>query len=591
MTSVRVRLSGAFGRFWLRRQDGWYGRFVESRAYAPTILFVALSGFALVLVILSLAVIAYSAAWLVWSLVAVAAYLLLLMFLTSFGVTAAHSAKHAETPAELHARCRRLLLQHDFEIRHETPGSLLAARGIEAGAESEWRNFPLEITATVDPSEGGATLSVRCTGESAAHRFVRRLILKTCEATANLDDKALQALDKALVMRRGGLFQGGLASHVFAALLICTVLSAVLVAGVSYGLATFVLDATVASAATEDARRLQFQLASEIDRPLRSDVGRLARALEKTAPRSVAPREVLRDLESSSVPGELVVAVMQPAGGIALIHPSGSGPLAARLTPQVVKEMPHRLLYRVGDRILHALPHTSTRDLETRLGLKAGELVIGMALSHDDLARLAPRSIAIGPMEITFFDTGRPILRYTWRPGKEPKVDGGSGILPRDVIASAAKSKEDDWTAIFKNVLFGGSFEGTTVRIETRDHVPYRVVYSVSQRGSAATGWDGISIVREYDQKFETRDWIPSLAISLALLAMLPVLILAIALAKLVSDRVSRPVLQIRDALRSIAEGEYAVRVDTSRSDEIGKLQKLVKRTAKALRKRESGRS
>jgi len=61
-----------------------------------------------------------------------------------------------------------------------------------------------------------------------------------------------------------------------------------------------------------------------------------------------------------------------------------------------------------------------------------------------------------------------------------------------------------------------------------------------------------------------------------------------ILVATILSGRIARPVLQVRDALRCISEGDYSVRMEAKRSDEIGQLQKLVNHTAEELRKRES---
>lgn len=590
MTSMRFKLSRVFGAFWLRRQDGWFGRFVESRAYLPAIICVAGAGFVFVLAVLGLAVLDHGLAALLWSAVTVATYLLVLLFLTSFGASVAQTVGHDASPAELLARCRKLLEQHDFEIQRATPDRIVAARGARAGAESEWRNFPLEVVATVALSGESATLSVCCTGESAANRFVRGLIRGTAEASAKLDHASLQALDKTLVMRHGGVFQSGLASRVFIALLTCAVVSTVLLAGVSYKLATFVLDFTLASAAADDVRRLQFQLVSGIDAALRLEADRLASMIDKSESRGNAPAEVLPALAPFRAPGEFIAGLVQPDGGVALIQLSRPGSPGARWTPDVYQEVQARALVRLGDKVFRKLPQTQARDLEARLGLKAGGLMIGTALTHGDLARLAPAALESGSLEITFFDSGRPFLRYAWHPGKGLHVDGGSAALPGDVIANAARRLEADWTVIFKDVLFGGDFAGTAIRMERHDGALYRVYYNVSKESGAGTGWDGVSVARSHDPALETREWILPLATSLALIALLPVLILTTVLANLVSNRISRPALQIRDALRSLAEGDYSVRVEPTRSDEIGKLQAQLNQTAGELRKRQSGR-
>ena len=221
MASPRLKLSRVLGGFWWDRRDGWYGRFVESGAYPiATNLLVAL-GFACVLVVLGYAAFARSAGALLGAVAALVGYLLSIAFLTSFGASAAQSARHPGTPADVLARCRQLLERHDFVFSGETASALAAARGAGAGTESKWRSCPLELGASVTAEGNETRLSVRCTGESGQQRFVRGLILKTAEAAANLDRASLEALDKTLVRRPGALFQGGLGTAVLTAMLAC----------------------------------------------------------------------------------------------------------------------------------------------------------------------------------------------------------------------------------------------------------------------------------------------------------------------------------------------------------------------------------
>jgi len=195
-----------------------------------------------------------------------------------------------------------------------------------------------------------------------------------------------------------------------------------------------------------------------------------------------------------------------------------------------------------------------------------------------------------GNLEITFFDSSRPFLRYAWRPGKGLQVDAGAGTLPADVLANAARRLGSDWTEIFWDVLFGGDLGGVAIRMETREGAPHRVHYSVAKKEGGKDAWDGVSVARSYDPTFETREGILPLAIALALIALLPVMIVTVALANFISNRISRPALQVRDALRSIGEGDYSVRVQPARSDEIGQMQAQLNKTAEELALRENAR-
>jgi methyl-accepting chemotaxis protein len=165
-------------------------------------------------------------------------------------------------------------------------------------------------------------------------------------------------------------------------------------------------------------------------------------------------------------------------------------------------------------------------------------------------------------------------------------VDGGSGTIPADVLASAARQLDADWTAIFRDVLVGGDVGGAAIRADMRDGTRYRVAYRVTRKEGASGAWDGVSVARSSEHGFETREWILPLAVALSLIALLPVLIVTVVLASVISNRISRPALQIRDALRSIGEGDYSVRLTPSRGDEIGQVQVQLNKAAEELEKR-----
>jgi HAMP domain-containing protein len=289
----------------------------------------------------------------------------------------------------------------------------------------------------------------------------------------------------------------------------------------------------------------------------------------------------MRGLAPFSVPGEFLAGVAEPQGKVALFSPA-----SLQWTQDSLFGARRYGLARLGDRIVRELPQPQARDLEAQLALKPGQLIIGASMTHADLARLAPERIDSGSLEITFFESSRPFLRYAWRSGKGVRVDGGSGALPADVLANAARKLDSDWTAIFRDVLIGGDVGGTAIRKESRNGAPHRVYYRVTRKDGGKDGWDGVSVARSYEPTFETREWILPLAVALALIALLPVLIATFMLASLISSRISRPALQVRDALRSIGEGDYSVRLTPTRGDEIGQVQAQLNRTAEELEKR-----
>ena len=581
MALARLKLSRILGGFWWERRNGWYGRFVESGAYPIAVnLFVAL-GFAGVLAVLGYAAFARSGGALLGAIAAVIVYLFVIAFLTSFGASVTHSARHAGTPTDVLVRCRKLLERHDFVLNADGTGAIEATRGAGAGTESKWRSCPLQLRAAVTAEGNETLLSIRCTGESAQHRFVRRLIWKTAEAAANLDRASLKAIDKTLVRRPGALFQGGLGTAVLTAMLACALLSTVALVAVSYRLSVYVLEMSQASAADDDVRRLQLQITTRIDSVLHAEAERLAGKLEKVGVKGTAPAEALRSLAPFSVPGELLAGVAEPQGKVALFTPA-----SAQWTQDSLRGVRTYGLARLGDRVVRELPQPQARGLETQLAIKPGQLVLGASLTHADLARLAPERVDSGSVEITWFEAGRPFLRYGWQPGKGVRVDGGAGAIPGDVLVAAERRLEGAWTAIFRDVLVGGDVGSTAIRSEMRDGARHRVYYRVNRKDGAGGGWDGVSVARSYEPTFETREWILPLAIALALIALLPILIATVMLATMISNRISRPALQVRDALRSIGEGDYSVRLTPSRSDEIGQVQAQLNKTAEQLEQR-----
>jgi hypothetical protein len=587
MALARLKLSRLLGEFWWNRRTGWYGRFVESWVYPIAVEFLGAGGFALVLVMLGYAAFDRSAASVAATVLSVAIYLLLLALVTSFGASATQTARHEGSPGEVLARCRKLLEDHDFEFDDETGDALDAVRGGGAGAETTWRTAPLELRATVAPAGQATLLSVRCTGESGRHRFVRTQIRKTAEAAANLDRASLRSLDRTLVHRPAALFQGGLGTMVLTAMLACALFSSATLIAASYRLAAYVLEMTQANAATDEIRQLQVQLTARIDAALQAEAGRLAGKLDKDGSKGTPPAEAMRSLAPFSAPGQLLAGVAESQGKFAILNAA-----SVPWTPETLRGARMYGLARLGDTVVRELPQPQARELEARLGLNPGQLIIGSSLTHADLVRFAPERIDSGSLEITFFDSSRPFLRYAWRPGKGVRVDGGSGALPADVLADAERRLYSDWTMVLKDVLIGGDVGGIAIRKENRDGAPHRVYYRVTRKDGRIGGWDGVSVARSYEPAFETqaREWVLPLAVALALIALLPVLIATVMLASLISNQISRPALQARDALRSIGEGDYSVRLAAARRDEIGQVQAQLNKTAEALEKREQTR-
>jgi hypothetical protein len=578
--TLRLRLSRAFGGFWWRRRGGWYGRFVESTAYPIAMSLVSATGLAIVLVVLGFAVLDRTLQAAAASAIAIALYLLAMSFLLSFGASVTHAARHDMPPERVLERLRAVLTRRGFTVRGGPGIDVRASRGAGAGAESNWGDCPLEVEASISRSDGAAALSVRCIGETGMHRFSRMLLARTCEAAARLDGETLQALDKTLVKRAGAVFQGGLGTSVLAAMLACGVLGTALFTGASYLLARYVLDVTQAKAADSDLRHLQLQLTAGIDAALRAEAERLAVKLGGSPVAAGSAVQAVRTLAPFNVPGEFVAGLADAKGRV--VASPAAGPQWTQEALNVSRSLG---LARLGNAVVRELPPPQARNLEASLGLKPGQLLIGTSLAHADLARFAPARVDPDHLEITFFDSGRSFLRYAWRPGKPVEVDAGASAIPADVMAGAARRLDEDWSEVLRDVLLGGDVGGIAIRNEVRDGTPYRVYYSLARKRGATDAWDGISIARAYEPALQTREWILPLAVALGLIAFVPLLIATVLLASAISDRISRPALQLRGALRSLGEGDYSARLQPARSDEIGRAQEELNKTAEQLGK------
>jgi class 3 adenylate cyclase len=597
MASTGLKIYRTVSMIWTGSGRGWLARFARSSAFAPAMLVILLVGtIGVVVQAGSLPSDPHPAALAAFQLVLVGFIVCWLLLFFSRGATATSRARHAEPADRLIIRCREILERRGFSVQVGAAATLEAIRGRfgntrpSHGAEVEWRQFPLYVIASVVPDQP-TTLEVACTGVGGIFQGARELTADTCDAIARLDDQAFDRLDGSLGGRQGGWLLGGLATTIFNVVLIASLLTAAIVAGVSYKVGGWALEVAEADGLRGSLGQLTLQLVSDMDQPLRTEVDRLSALLAKSDPEGKPPLASLRGLDASAVPGELVAGIRMKNDSVALALPGEASPLRAQL-PDIFKEMrvAPRALYRAGDKVFRRLAHPYTRDLAVRLGVKPdhGELIIGTALTHGELARLAPR-VGFNGLEMTFFESGRSFLRYAWPPefGKAPMVDGGSATLPADVISALAQDREAFWTA-FRQILFGGAMQGMVIRKEIRNESEHLVIYSGSERGGAGTGWSGVAVAQKYDPVFDPRKEILSLAVVVALVVILPILFITMIVALPVAARITRPVLRVRDTLRSIAEGDYSSRVDVTHTDEIGQLQKLLNHTAEELKKRES---
>jgi len=357
MRSMLWPLYRVFGAFWLKRQTGVYARFVESRAYGPTIAVIALGG--LILVVGGTIDLLHTPALaLLWLVVSTLSLLLVLVFLTSFGATAVHSSEHAATPEELLARCGELLEQHSFAVERTRTDRLRCMRGKKTLAEAEWRSFPIEVIVTAKPAGSVTTLSVQCSVAATAYRFIRELVEKTSKAVAELDAIALAALDKTVVFRQRALIPGGLARTIFIALTISALLTALMLIGLISAIGTRYWEDVETGSFWWRAYRSVDHLTDQMDLPFRLELDRYLSSVGQEEPIG-SPEEVLRGFKSAEG-HSILLAVKRNDGSVLLLHPEVGNPLRPLVQAQGLITAAYGYeglkLQRLGDRVFKFLP-------------------------------------------------------------------------------------------------------------------------------------------------------------------------------------------------------------------------------------------
>lgn len=192
------------------------------------------------------------------------------------------------------------------------------------------------------------------------------------------------------------------------------------------------------------------------------------------------------------------------------------------------------------------------------------------------LARLARR---LGPMEYTVWRGGRAESRMAWDRAGLPVPSTGEVALPDEVVARRTAAP-----ALFawRDLLVPGArarefgqLRRAGGRLELYD---VRAGPGGSLDGASlavsASGWEA---------------WEGAAAQAFAGLIVLLIGLLAAfaVLGTWLSQRLARPLLGVRDALRTITEGDFSVRIATERRDEVGQLERAVNKAAEELHRRE----
>jgi class 3 adenylate cyclase len=523
----------------------------------------------------------------------------------SYGRSSWCRREHADAAAKTLASTRTLLSRHGFRCSGDAASAFTAVRhgggaaAATAGAEKEWRTYPLELIVQIEGADGASRLNVRASYLGlVVHADIRRLVAATCDAVAGLDEARLAGLDGEIVIRQKGWWLGGLAARILAALVAGIALAIALTGGISWLIGGRVIGATLAEVEAAWLGGIVRETLQAVDRPLLAEIESVLPESDGAPIDVAALNERLRRLESLRLPGSLVVA-LRPAkgGGAASILIPAQAQLSQALQPvldarpELFAASAQPLLLPLGDRLLRPFPPTELKGLAGRLGLPPGRLFVGVVLAADEFARLAPRSHS--GIVVTFFDAGRSFLQLRWpESGRPPLASRGVETLPPAVIRSEIESGSELDRFFVGSLLLRDSTRtrAGVARLERRDGEDWHVHYRLHRDGAAADGWSGYAAGTPAAGSASWGEAVMAEALLLALAGIVVLAVVALLIAVVVAGRISRPVLEVRDALRAIAGGDFSVAVTSTRDDEIGQLQRLLNYTAGELKKREAMR-
>jgi class 3 adenylate cyclase len=518
------------------------------------------------------------------------------LFATNPWRTSRHSAAVNDASEDPIARCKTLLDAHGFRIANATATTLRAVRDSSSHVVLNPRISPLEILVSLSRSGERGTLTARCTvGRVFVKSDSADVVREMSRSVAELDSAGFARVDEFiqdLPFNESGI--AGKLSTIFAAGLL---LVSGVVGGLFFLLGTRALEVVLNQGTFES---MQFQtslIGRALNTPL-ADVTDDWVAAEKKGGRGGGASDPLPRLSLSHSNAELVVGLREPGNKVRLIYPPEGSPWRSLLTREVFDDnfvnSSSRYFVRVGDRYLH-LTRFIPKPLQERFN---GHLVVGALWSLADMEQ-ALRGLFLFNFngELTFYSAGHPLLdfRYSgggggYRRSLVVRTDGPT--IPEDVIREVARGIQDDEDEnnLWLPLLVGraGAY-GSPVRQEVRQGKPYRVAYNLSEDSGLGSGWSGWRYARPTeDHGYGSLDNLGASAAAMGTALLLVITIGSIWLTTILAKRLSRPVLEIRKALRSIASGDYTVRMDVVRTDELGHLQRLLNSTAAELKKRES---
>lgn len=507
----------------------------------------------------------YAFALALWTVVVAGAWLR--------GRREAASAEHPVPLPAVSAQVRSLLLGAGFRLRSSSDRLYRASRGrhvyLGGWVEKAWRAYPIELEVRLEAVEGNRTrLSADCVCRSipmsgALGGEVSALMAATAQAAAKLDPEALSLCDERVPVRQKGVFAlGALATKISLAV----VLSMAASVGVLLVYGSVWLRATrerlIQDLLVERLHFVEKACFSGLEREILGEVRHAA-----AGKGNLSPEVLLRRVPPRAGSFPLYAGLLDGEGRVAL---SGRVlKLRAKPRPGAYAQV------RQG----------SAGNLF--LGVVTGGLAAGVFLSPRDIQRTAPQ--LEGPMELTAYFDSQSLARIAWANHSAITVSAGPGILPDAVLLAEADRRQGRRkTGGYLRSLFipeTPSEEFATFIQEDRPGGPWRTVYLLRREGSGfrLNGFSLAVPVREWEA-FRTA----GRTLGLGLVTDCAALFVVIALAGLaLSGHVTRPILRVRDALRTLARGDFSVRLPGSRMDEIGELERNVNDTARALRERE----
>lgn len=595
MKAFLVKLREKLEYFRARPSSPFFTRIKRSRI-AFIVIFGAISAFVFLI---------FETGSIIWLIAALHSFFFIL-FLGGEGRKAVSSAGYDEPLSSVLGKATRLLEDNGFKILSRSGDGLKAFRGVVAAnslGEKQWRDLRLHVEVRADRENERTMLRVSCFYASLVPWFasgdkIKEAISGTSSAISALDSEKLKALDAVILFREGSwLFMGGIATRIYIALFAC----AILTFGALIGYSVFqrnetreLLNRTNLYDRMYFAHRACF---GRIDRKLKSEALRAEKFIASREKRNVRDLPGLREmLKSAGFPRKLASLPLH-AGALdenGKVHFVTDAP-GITLEDEAVGSM--KFVTRGFEKgvfrgVIIPLPWENSS--------KTKAIVLGVFPDFYYLKQYVPEGMS--SMEFTVWHEGKSILKITWQKRDKFSVGKGSAVLPDEVVTSVlegVRRKSLFGLEFFRYALFpsrqdredGGLHE--MFRKETRGKTPYRAIYSLRRKGDSF-GLHGVSLVLSQHEL----DGLPGVVeFEFASIMSLMVLILAgcffavfvSIIGIFLSKRISRPILRVRDALGSIALGDFSVRVETGkRADEIGQLERSVNTVAIELERREA---